>query len=275
VTRADRLILEAGDARLIVSPADGGRMTSLEVAGHELLVTEGDGPIAWGCYPMAPVAGRIRDGRFDLDGRAVTLARNLPPHAIHGTVFDRSWTVTGPDSLSIDLGPGWPFAGRVQQRFALRPDGLTANLTLEADKPMPGAIGWHPWFRRVLSGTSVHRLGPSAPAELDFQASRMYRRDDSGLPTGELIAPSAGPWDDCFIDVALPIRLTWPQTLVVDISSNLDHWVIYDEPADAICVEPQSAPPDFPSISPRLILPDAPLHATMDWRWRRDDPSPS
>ena len=63
--RCDLLVLEAGDARLTVDP---GRGRADDVASwsavHELLVTEGYGPIRWGSYPMAPWAGRIRDGRF-------------------------------------------------------------------------------------------------------------------------------------------------------------------------------------------------------------------
>ena len=76
------LVLTAGDARLTVDPAVGGRMTSLVVGGHELLVTEGYGPIRWGCYPMAPFAGRIRDGRFGFRGRTVQLPlRSVAPDA--------------------------------------------------------------------------------------------------------------------------------------------------------------------------------------------------
>ena len=86
-----RLVLASGPARLSVSPADGGRFSSLVVDGHELLVTEGYGPIRWGCYPMVPFAGRIRDGRFTFRGRAVELPRNLPPHAIHGKLVEELW----------------------------------------------------------------------------------------------------------------------------------------------------------------------------------------
>jgi aldose 1-epimerase len=263
----DSLILEAGDARLRVSPSAGGRIASLVVAGHELLITDGVAPISWGCYPMVPFAGRIRDGRFRFDGRDIQLARNLPPNAIHGTVFDRPWTVSAPDTLAIDLGPAWPFAGRVEQRFDLKPEGLEVTLSLEADEPMPGALGWHPWFRRVLTGTSDEPLTPSAQAELRFDAAQMYVRDAAGLPTGELVPPRQGPWDDCFTRVMGAPRLTWPGTMTLEIDSDCDHWVIYDEPSGSICVEPQTAPPDFPSIAPRTIEPGAPLHAVMRWRW--------
>jgi aldose 1-epimerase len=264
----DGLVLAAGDARLIVSAHDGGRISSLVVGGDELIVTEGYGPIRWGCYPMVPFPGRIRDGRFTFRGREVQLPINLPPHAIHGTVFERAWTMAGPDRLSIDLGPDWPFPGRVEQTFELRPDGLTVTLTLEADEPMPGAVGWHPWFRRVLAGTADRPTAASAPVELRFEADRMFVRGDDGLPTGAVSEPGPRPWDDCFIGVHTAPRVSWPGRLALEIQSSADHWVVYDEAVEGICVEPQTAPPDFPHIAPRTVEPGAPLRASMDWTWR-------
>ncbi len=264
----DGLVLEAGDAKLVVSARAGGRITSLVVGGQELIVTEGYGPIRWGCYPMVPFPGRIRDGRFTFRGHAIQLPTNLPPHAIHGTVFERPWTVVGPDRLTIDLGPDWPFAGRVEQSFQLRPGGLTVELALEADEAMPGAVGWHPWFRRVLTGTPDRPLPPSPPIELQFEAERMYVRGKDGLPTGAVAAPGPHPWDDCFIDLKADPRVGWPGVLALELRSSADHWVVYDESADGICVEPQTAPPDFPNIAPRTVEPGTPLRATMDWGWR-------
>ncbi len=88
-----RLVLRTADAELTIDATAGGRFASLAVDGHELLLTDGAGPIWWGCYPMAPFAGRIRDGWLTFEGREYQLERNLPPHAIHGTVLDRSWRV--------------------------------------------------------------------------------------------------------------------------------------------------------------------------------------
>lgn len=266
----DTLVLEAGGARLTVRPGDGGRIGSLVVDGQEVIVTEGFGPIRWGSYPMVPFAGRIRDGRFSFAGREVRMPLNLPPHAIHGTVFERAWRVVRPDTLAIDLGPTWPFAGRVEQRFSLRPDGLAVALTLEADEPMPGAVGWHPWFRRVLEGTSARPRPASPPIELRFEADRMYVRGPDGLPTGELTEPGPRPWDDCFTGLRSTPMVRWPGTLALEIRSSCDHWVVYDESADGVCVEPQTAPPDFPNIAPATVRPGEPLTATMEWHWWAD-----
>lgn len=246
-------------------------MTSLVVHGSELLVTEGMGSIMWGCYPMAPFAGRIRDGTFSFQGREVHLPRTMSPHAIHGTVLDRAWDVEDESQavgrISIDLGTDWPFAGRVSQHFVLGRGGVKVSMTVEAYEPMPAAVGWHPWFRRQLIGTTDRPMPPSAPAQLQFVADRMYERGSDGLPTGHLVEPSAGPWDDCFTGVTTPPRLTWPGRFALSLTSTSDHWVIYDERDDAICLEPQTGPPDSVNLEPRVVLPGEPLTASMTWHW--------
>jgi aldose 1-epimerase len=258
---AVRLRLAAGAAELEVSPADGGRIASFRVAGRELLVTEGAGPVAWGAYPMAPFAGRIRRGTFSFDGRTHRLPINWPPHAIHGVVFDRPWTVVDESTIEIRLAPEWPFRGAVRQRFGLEPERLTVSMELDAAEAMPADIGWHPWFRR--------QTGPGEPeVELRFAAESMFVRDDEGIPTGELVPPTPRPWDECFTGVWSDPVLVWPGVLELEIGSSCECWVVYDEPADAICVEPQTGPPDSPNLAPRVVEPGRPLVATMEWRWR-------
>jgi aldose 1-epimerase len=254
-----------------VSPAAGGRLASLVVRGTELLARTGDDPMAWGCFPMVPYAGRIRDGTFEFEGRRVDLPLALPPHGGHGTVLDRAWTVDDERTISIDLGPSWPFGGRVVQDFDLLEDALQLSLTLLADEPMPGALGWHPWFPRRLTGTSERPTQPSAPAVLRFDATSMFVRDAEGIPTGELVAPTPRPWDDCFTGLRSAPRITWPGVLSLELTSSCEFWVVYDEPPDTICVEPQSSPPDFVHLDPVVVWPGAPLTATMTWRWQAAD----
>ena len=265
------LVLETANARLEVSPVDGGRISSVVVRGSELLVTEGASPMLWGAYPMAPFAGRVRRGRFRFGDRDVQLGLNFPPDAIHGTVFERPWQVDDPTAVSVDLGPGWPFPGRVVQKFALTDDGLDVSLSLHADAPMPAALGWHPWFRRRLAGAAGRPAEPSAPVELEFDAAWMYVRDADDIPTGELVEPPPGPWDDCFTGLRSTPRLTWPGVLELEVASSCDHLVVYDQPRDAVCVEPQTAPPDFVNLAPSTTTPGRPLVATMTWRWRALD----
>jgi aldose 1-epimerase len=255
------LRFEAGDARLEVSPAHGGRIVSLQVGGQELLVTEGMGPVAWGSFPMVPFAGRVRHGAFSFGGRSWQLPVNWPPHAIHGFGFDRPWTVVDERTLSIGLADEWPFRGSVVQRFDLAAGALLVTMELTADEPMPASMGWHPWFRR--------RLEPGGPElELRFAAEAMFVRDDDGIPTGELMTPTAGPWDDCFTGVWADPVLIWPGVLALEIGSSCAFWVVYDEQSHAMCVEPQTAPPDALNQGPTIVEPGRPLTATMEWRWR-------
>jgi aldose 1-epimerase len=122
--------------------------------------------------------------------------------------------------------------------------------------PFPAQVGWHPWFAR--------------PVELTFSATAKYRRDGDGIPDGTLVDPGPRPWDDCFTGVDAPPELRWDDGLVVTVRSDCDHWVVYDEPAHALCVEPQSGPPDGLTLAPALVEPGRPLVRTMTWTWGTD-----
>jgi galactose mutarotase-like enzyme len=257
-----RLQLQAHAVDATVDLAVGGRLASFRVDGMELLRTEGYGPIQWGSYPMAPYAGRVRRGSFGFDGRTYDLPITMAPHAIHGTVLDREWAVVGDGSIATQLGPDWPFKGRAIQRFELTDDHLTFELSVESEDRMPASLGWHPWFLRRPPGTD-------APIELDFEAGSMYLRDDDGITTSLRIPPPPEPWDDCFTEVRRPPVLRWPGFLELTIESACRDWVVYTVPEDAVCVEPQTAPPDALNGEPAIVEPGTPLTASMTWRWRR------
>ena len=52
----------------------------------------------------------------------------------------------------------------------------------------------------------------------------------------------------------------------VTISSACDHWVVYDEPPHATCVEPQTGPPDAFNIRPEVVEPGASYSADFQLR---------
>lgn len=262
------------DTRVRLDLERGGRIGSLRVDDLELLVgseapeSESANPFLWGCYPMAPWAGRVRDGRFEWHGVEHRLELGMPPHAIHGCVFDCAWQVSASTEssavLETRLGSRWPFAGRVVQRIALARRELRLELEVHSDAEVfPASLGWHPWFRRQLER--------GEPAELEFAAASMYVRDAAGIPTGELTHPAPRPWDDCFTDLESNPVIRWPAALEVELSSSTRHWVVYDMPEHALCVEPQTAPPDvfnLESEEAARVSPDAPLVAQFGLRWR-------
>lgn len=261
--------LDSADASATFCLTRGGRLASLVISGHEVLMTASDdGDFGWGSFPMVPYAGRVVHGRFPFGDVLHHLPRTKPPHAIHGTVWNRPWDVVERDgagaTFETDLGPDWPFGGRARQRAVLTDDRLELALTVTADtREMPAMVGWHPWFRRRLL------RHPDTPAEFEFSPGRMIERSEAMIPTGRLVEPSPGPWDDCFTDVAQPLVLRWPGLVELTLSSTCSHWVVFDRRSYALCVEPQSGPPDEFNQSPRVLAPGESLTETFTISWNR------
>jgi aldose 1-epimerase len=52
--------------------------------------------------------------------------------------------------------------------------------------------------------------------------------------------------------------------------TSRDEWVVvYDEQREAVCVEPQTGPPNGLNTMPRQVTLLEPLEATTTWTWRR------
>lgn len=256
------ITLTAGDAEATVLPGNGGRIGGLRVGGTELL-RQGE---RYGCFPMVPWCGRIREGRFR-DGALVhQMPLNSPPHAIHGTARDAAWRtarVTGNEAvITYDLVDPWPYTGRVTQVIALAEDALTLTMSVETyDSSFPAQIGWHPWFNRSLDGSDV---------AIAFDPAWQEERGDDHLPTGNRVEPEPGPWDDCFgMPDGVDVTLTWPERLELKVTSREQWAVVYDEQEAAVCVEPQTGPPNGLNTLPRLVTPLEPLEAATTWAWRR------
>src|SRR5690606_25968141 len=109
--------LRAGRLEVALAPEAGGRIARIRFGGVDWLIGEQQeaAAIGWGCYPMVPWAGRIRQGRFSFDGRPCQLPVNFGTHAIHGVGFSRPWRIdlleSDGASLSLDLPEDayWPF----------------------------------------------------------------------------------------------------------------------------------------------------------------------
>ena len=249
---ADRTLLRltAPGVEVVVDLVAGGRIASLA-----------------GRWPRAPqdrgrrpdLVGLVPDGavRRPRPRRDVHVPADAPTACRRGCRRTRS---TGPSSIAAggcvddetietELGPDWPFAGSAVQRFELAADHLTCRLELHADEPMPASIGWHPWFvRRGSRGRPASSSWTSTPARCTC-AMRRGSRPRSAVP------PPPGPWDDCFTDLRRPPVLRWPGFLELTIESDCPDWVVYTEPEDALCVEPQTAPPDALNTDPTVVEP--------------------
>jgi aldose 1-epimerase len=258
------LELTAGDARALVDPEAGGRLRSLAVGDFELL----SGP----CFVMAPWAGRTGFGTFTFEGveHHRPVVERHAPHAIHGTVRDRSWVVEAANPrqvrISVGLGPDWPWEGWCEQVVSLDPDGIRLELSVHtASAPFPAIVGWHPWF--------------ADPDHTSVIAAALLQRGEDHLPTGVRLRPPVperfGPLDDCFEDIRWPARLRWDDAALelTMTATGCDHVVVFNEIEGSTCVEPQTGPPDgLRSGEARVVRVGEPLLATTTWTW--GPPSP-
>ena len=255
------LLIGDGDLQVEIAAQAGGRIAQIRHRGVEQLVGPDDGfpaAIAWGSYPMLPWAGRIRHGRFEFAGRTWQLPVNMDEHAIHGVSMWLPWEIEKHEasavelSLSLPQDQRWPFGGSAWQRIEVSAGQVLMALSVRADaQAMPVALGWHPWFRK--------------PDRIEFDPAAIYPRDGEGIGVKPTVAPTPRPWDDCFVNTQEVVVHRNGQQL--RLSSDCDHWVVYDETAHSTCIEPQTGPADAFNIAPRVLKPGKSLRAWFRMEW--------
>lgn len=273
---------------MAVRPADGARISSLQVGGRELLLRTpypADAPeeTLWGAFLMAPWVGRLRNGELRWRDRQIRFASNLGRHAIHGLAVFHPWRVTRRGRTTVELeldlqDAGWPFGGRIRQQVSLHPDYVELAAQVESDAlPMPIAVGWHPWFLRA------------GEVELQVPSDQVLELDDEQLPTGATVAVDRvrdlrtlttlddRRLDDVYVHATGPCHLRWPDLqMMVEMIGSTRHYVVFTT-SSTVCVEPQTAWPDAPTLHERGIPdtglvtlgPDETFEARTVWRWSR------
>ena len=195
-----------------------------------------------------------------------------PPHAIHGTLLERSWSVAehgpGHARLEAELGEPWPFEGLVAHDITLYDDRLECRLELRSTgKTFPAIVGWHPWFAWTLRDRDGAVHGDRA--QVHIPAGGMLRRGPGGLPDGSVERPMPdGPWDDCFVDLSGTPSVMWPGALRIAVESDAAYAVVLTERPEGLCIEPQTGPPNGLNDGVyTLVAPGTPLTASMRLRW--------
>jgi aldose 1-epimerase len=248
------LMLQQDAARLTLDPLRGGAIRDFDWQGIPIFrPTEpgaGDEPLEAACFPMAPFANRIAQGRFQFGGRTVQLSRNWSgdPHPLHGYGWRAPWSVMGGSTSSATIrfdggADEWPWHYRCEQIFQLLRDGLSIELSIQnlSDTPMPAILGLHPYFCEAANA----RLQASLP--------RVWLTDEASLPVEEAPTPNSWgfdrgrivntiPLDHCFPGWDGIATLRWPDRTVTVRASHCNCLQIY-APAgkDFFCLEPQSA----------------------------------
>ncbi len=234
--------IDSDEISMEIDIDQGARVSSLLFRGNECVVPFRGELLTWGWYAMGPWAGRIKNGLvFDEGGKSYQLPTNLtPPHAIHGFTLTAPWQELGTGYFGIDFPE--PYGGaRMEQRFEILDNALRWSLEYESGEcDLPFWIGFHPWFPR--------ELGRGGSAEIEFTAGKMFERGPDYLPNGNLITPTARPWDDAFTEVRGVPTVYWEDAISIKIESDTPYWVVYDQDPEGVCIEPQTAPPDAQNL---------------------------
>ena len=232
-----RIALRAESVEAVLDPGAGGRIASLRVDGLELLVTEGSGPVAWGCYPMVPWAGRVRDGVLRWRGEEHRLPTDVSPAARDPRDAPRD-RLGGRRRRARRRHAGRRPRSAMAVRRSGRPPGHA-----DSGQPARGAGG----PRRRPPDAGHRGLAPLVPT----RAPRRYRsrrRRASGrrsrrrgdAPPRRRRAPGRrdGPADPARAVGRLLRRpgrrpgVHWPGALEVRIASDAPCWVVYTENRD-------------------------------------------
>jgi aldose 1-epimerase len=271
-----------------IDAAEGGRIVSLVIAGVERILPKTrararEPALYWGCYPMVPWAGRLSHGRIPTNDGEVRLEPNLPPSAIHGLAFDKSWATVGQDKTTVTMtcelrGLGWPFGGRARQTLRLGATSLELEMEVAGyTRAGPAGLGWHPWFTRPATGD----------VELRVDASDVLVVDADLVPTGEVrkvslsedlrARPPLGDrrLDHVYLRAKSPAIVRWPDLeLRIEYGTSMETVVVHT-PSEGFCVEPQTMWPNAPLLASagvsgtglRTLEPGESLSATEVWRW--------
>lgn len=264
--------MRSGEQRAVVV-AVGGGIREYDVAGVPLLDGYAAADIADGGRGqlLVPWPNRIRDGRYDWQGRELQLSLTEPEkgHAIHGLARWMPWeTVSAsPEQVAMRLDlppqPGYPFELSLEVTYSLGGEGLRVEqrATNVGSSPCPYASGCHPYLccgaaraddleLTLPAGTTLQLDERSIPVgrravggELDFRSARRIggtvldtaftdlQRDAGGVCTVRVAGPALAA--DLWVDHA-------HTSLMVFTGDTLAP----DRRRRGLAVEPMTAEPD-------------------------------
>jgi aldose 1-epimerase len=245
-------------------------------------------PTRSGIPVLFPFPNRIRDGRFNWDGKEYQLPLNDPAkkNAIHGFACRNPWRVaaSGADANGAwitgvfhctqdapDSRPLWPADHEIRLTYRLG----SGSLRLEAEVynpdrlPLPFGLGYHPYFRIPFTAA-----GAADDCLLTAPARSVWKLEES-LPTGERLPVDAScdlnrprRFGDLHLDTVLTDLPTatgvLPERAAVrgtpDTALRL-HWgeefremVLFTPPhRQAFCIEPYTCTTDAINLQARGI----------------------
>jgi aldose 1-epimerase len=229
---------------------------------------------------LFPFPNRIEDGLYTFNDEQYQLPINYPDegHAIHGLVLEKSFEVvkelTTDEEASVSLQfdydggiSGYPFPYVLTIDFILNVEGFTCTSSVRncAEKAIPVADGWHPYF--TLNGLLDNFL-------LKIPSNEIVEVDERMIPTGAILTSAKyrmgakigeEAFDTCFAvspqegiaeleltNMAANVTLVmWQET-----GPNKYNYIqIYTPPSrNFIAIEPMTCAPDVFNNGQGLIL---------------------
>ena len=182
---------------------------------------------------------RIGQGRFTLDGKTYTLAKNNGENSLHGGIkgFDKYvWKtreVTSPDGLAVELthvspdgDEGFPGTLSATVRYTWTDaNGLRIDYTATTDKPTVLNLTNHSYFN-LSAGSAATVLDHT----LQLSADKFTPVDKGLIPTGELRPVTGTPFD--FTKARRIGELIDKDDEQIKFGGGYDHNFVFSRPAD-------------------------------------------
>jgi aldose 1-epimerase len=183
-----------------IAPAGGCNLFSYVVNGVERLRQ----PQNWkdmlsyffGTPILFPTPNRVRDCRYEFEGRIYQHRKNHEDRFLHGLVFDEPWKAAGSKmsttsvafSSWLEVEPfhpnfsAFPFPHKITLTFTLSQDGLAIAYEVEnnGEGRLPFGFGLHPWFRVPKSREDIMICIP-ATHQMELEPKTL-------LPTGKCVS---------------------------------------------------------------------------------------
>lgn len=142
---------------------------------------------------LSPFICRMNKGKYSFDGEDYQVDKFfLPPHAIHGLLFDSIFIVQEIEETqycasvklvytynSEDLG--YPFSYNVSHKWSLNSNGrlsVISEVINLSECSIPYAQGWHPYF--AIADTIEE-------CTLQFESNKLVEFDETLIPTKKLV----------------------------------------------------------------------------------------
>ncbi|MFY7900726.1 MAG: aldose 1-epimerase [Chitinophagaceae bacterium] len=140
---------------------------------------------------LSPFTCRMNKGNYRFNDIDYSIEKYyLPPHAIHGIVFDAVYTIkhivsnetfacVTLESTYTGTDKGYPFHYAIEHEWKLASEGMlsvTTKITNQHVQSIPYAQGWHPYFS--LSNTIDG-------CYLKIDTNTLIEFDDTLIPTGK------------------------------------------------------------------------------------------